>query len=53
MNHFDVLFDDILTVHGFDEIHSPSSTILGSRTANYIRDQFADYFISPEAELPW
>jgi len=48
-----VQFDDILTVNGFDEMHSPSSTILGVRTANDIRDQFADYFISPEGELPW
>ncbi|XP_022183432.1 protein ALP1-like [Myzus persicae] len=48
-----VQFDDILTVNGFDEMHSPSSTILGGRTANDIRDQFADYFISPEGELPW
>ncbi|CAI6370824.1 unnamed protein product [Macrosiphum euphorbiae] len=48
-----VQFDVILTVNGFDEMHSPSFTILGGRTANDIRDQFADYFISPEGELPW
>lgn len=48
-----VQFDDILTVNGFDEMHSPSSNIIRGRTANDIRDQFADYFISPEGELPW
>lgn len=51
-----VQFYDILTVNGFydfDEMHSPSSTNLEGRAANGIRDQFADYFISPEGELPW
>lgn len=43
-----VNFDDTLVVDGFDDMPT-----LGGRTANDIRDKFADYFISSEGELPW
>lgn len=46
-------FHNILTDNEFDEMHDSSTSILGNRTANDIRNQFADYFISPEEELPW
>jgi len=50
-----VHFDDKLnvnTVNGFYEMYFETN-ILGSRIENDIRDQFADYFVSPEGELPW
>jgi hypothetical protein len=43
--------DDTLTIQGFDEMMN--EPFPDGRKANNFRDQFANYFLSPDEEVPW
>ena len=45
-------FEDVLTVEGVGEL-ARDITSRGSRNAVNTRERLADYFMSPEGEVPW
>lgn len=46
-----VQFEDTLTVQGLQDM--PHCLARGGNIAHGIRDEFANYFVSPEGEVPW
>lgn len=46
-----IQFEDMLTIEGLQDM--TPCLVRGGNIANSIRDEFANYFVSPEGEVPW